>query len=96
MDNESNHSRYVGHVKNGVIVLDDARGLQEGQAVVVEPLPENKELSPEERAEKLRLMRQLFAEWTEEDSKLSDEEAGRLRVALEQSRGLAFRTPKLD
>lgn len=85
---------YIGHVKNGVVVLDAQVSLTEGQAVRVEPLGKTQlEL---ERAECVRQLQQLFTEWTEEDGKLSDEEADRLHAALEYSRGLGFRSPKLD
>ena len=44
----------------------------------VEPLAPDSEASIDaERADRIRQLRQLFAEWTEEDSKLSDEEADR-------------------
>jgi hypothetical protein len=36
------------------------------------------------------------AEWTEEDSRLADEEADRLHTALGHSRGLGFRYGALD
>jgi hypothetical protein len=79
---------YTGHVKNGVIVLDEA------QAMRVQPLA-NTPLDAQQ-AERVRQLQKLFAEWTEEDSRLSDEEADRLHTALEQSRGLGFRSPALD
>ena len=49
-----------------------------------------------ERADRLRRLQQLFAEWTDEDARLSDEEADRLQSALEENHGLRFRSPKLD
>lgn len=83
---------YTGHVKNGVIVLDAQITLDEGQAVRVEPV------APIDaaRADRLRQLQQLFTQWTEEDGLLTDEEAGRLHAALDQSRGLEFRSPALD
>jgi hypothetical protein len=48
------------------------------------------------RADRVRRLQQLFDQWTEEDGKLSDEEAGRLRTALDESRGLRFGTSTLD
>ena len=85
---------YIGHVKNGVIVLDAQINLDEGQPVRVEPLAQTP--LDTERAERVRQLQQLFAQWTEEDGKLTDEEADRLRTALKQSRGLGFRSPALD
>jgi len=85
---------YTGHVKNGVIVLDAQVVLDEGQAVRVQPLA-NTPLDAQQ-AERVLQLQKLFAEWTEEDSRLSDEEADRLHTALEQSRGLGFRSPALD
>jgi hypothetical protein len=84
---------YPGHVKNGVIVLDVQVNLDEGQAVRVEPLAPTLD---GERAERVRQLQQLFAQWTDEDSRLSDEEADRLRMALDQSHGLSFRSPIID
>jgi hypothetical protein len=85
---------YTGHVKNGVIVLDAQVNLDEGQAVRVEPLS-NAPLDAQ-RAERIRQLQQLFSAWTVEDGRLTDEEADRLRAALEQHRGLGFRSPALD
>jgi hypothetical protein len=41
-------------------------------------------------------LQQLVAEWTQEDGRLADEAADRLHAALDQSCGLAFRSPALD
>ena len=91
-------SSYTGHVKNGVVVLDTGIPFSEGQAVRVERLTPRDDVSAAdgERAELLARMKQAFDTWTEEDSKLSDEEADRLHIALEQNRGLSFRTPTLN
>jgi hypothetical protein len=85
---------YIGHVKNGVVVLDSNVALKDGQAVRVEPLAAT---APQQRepADLVRRLQQLLAEWTEEDGKLSDEEADRLHSALSQNRGLGFRSPML-
>jgi hypothetical protein len=92
-----NHSSYIGHVKNGVVVIDTQAPLFEGQTVRVEPLgPGGDAMSAGDRADRVRQLQMLFAEWTDEDGKLSDEEADRLESALETSRGLGFRSPKLD
>jgi hypothetical protein len=84
---------YIGHVKDGVVVFDAHVSLPDGQAVRVEPLGE----APltQERADQVRRLQQLFAEWTEEDGKLSEEEAERLHTALERSPRLRFRSPEL-
>ena len=87
---------YIGHVRNGVVVVDDQVSLSEGQTVRVEPLNADNEHVDRERAERLRQLRQLFADWTEEDARLSDEEADRLHTSLEQSRGLTLRSPHID
>lgn len=90
-------SSFVGHVKNGVIVPDVAVPLNEGQIVRVEPVNEGMETeSAQQRVERIARLQQLFDAWTEEDSQLSDEEAGRLQIALEQNRGLSLRSPRLD
>lgn len=44
------------------------------------------------QVERLQTLRQLFFEWTLEDRQLSLKEADRLHVALEQNRGLLFRS----
>jgi hypothetical protein len=80
---------HIGHVKNGVVVLDAHISLAEGQAVRVEPLT-NADLSVD-RANRVRQLRQLFDQWTEEDGQLSDEEADRLHAALRQNQRLSFR-----
>ncbi len=88
---------YLGHVKNGVIVLDTNVPLQDGQAVRVEPLASGADTPLDsERAERVRMLQELFTAWTEEDAQLTDEEADRLRNALEQDRGLRLRSPGLD
>lgn len=90
-------SSHTGHVKNGIIILDGGISLQDGQAVRVEPLCKEPGVQVDaERAEQVRRLQQLFAEWTDEDSKLSEEEADRLHIALEQNRGLHFASPLLD
>jgi hypothetical protein len=95
--NDSSASSYLGHVKNGVIVLDESAALKEGQAVRVEPL--GQEIGAEsasDRGDRVHQLEQLFAAWTEEDGKLSEDDADRLDAALEQSRGLRFRSPAID
>jgi hypothetical protein len=88
---------YTGYVKNGVIVLDTNAGLVEGQAVRVVPLGEQEQIGREkESAERMRQLQLLFAEWTDEDGKLSDKEADCLRAALIQNRGIGFRSPVVD
>ena len=84
---------HIGHVKNGVVVLDAHISLAEGQAVRVEPLS-NVELS-EDRANRVRQLRQLFDQWTEEDGQLSEEDADRLHSALGQNQRLSFRPAKV-
>jgi hypothetical protein len=94
-NSENTSASYVGHVKNGVVVLDSHVVLKEGQAVRVEALPASAQ-PQHERTDRARRLQQLLAEWAEEDGKLSDEEAGRLQSALSQNRGLGFRSPMLD
>jgi hypothetical protein len=62
--------------------------------VRVEPLA-NTPLDTQ-RAERVCQLQRLFAEWTAEDGRLTDEEADRLRTALDQNHGLEFRSPALD
>ena len=93
----SSATSYTGYVKNGVIVLDTNAGLVEGQAVRVVPLGEQEQIGREKKsAERMRQLQQLFAEWTDEDGKLSDEDADRLRAALIQNRGIGLRSPVVD
>lgn len=87
---------HVAHVKNGVVVLDTQVVLNDGQAVRVEPLGPGTGMQFDiERADRLRQLQQLFAEWTVEDGKLSDAEADLLHAALEQNLGISFRSPTL-
>ncbi len=44
----------------------------------------------------VRMLQELFTGWTEEDAQLTDEEADRLRNALEQDRRPRLRSPILD
>ena len=90
-------SSYIGHVKNGVIIIDAQISLQDGQAVRVEPLgPQTETPIDAERAERVGRLQQLFTQWTDEDATLSDEEADRLQSALAENHGLRFRSPTLD
>jgi len=87
-------SFYIGHVRNGVVVLDtNTSSLSEGQTVRVEPVTET--LLDGERSERLQQMRSLFDQWTDEDAQLLPEVADRLHSALEESRGLKFRQPDI-
>ena len=85
---------YIGHVRNGVVVLDQNASLMEGQAVRVEPVASQAMLDAN-RMERVRKLQILFDQWTAEDAQLSDEEADSLRLALDQSQGLKFRVPEL-
>lgn len=83
---------YIGHVRNGLVVLDADTSLAEGQAVRVEPLASEATLEAD-RMERVRKLQSLFAQWTKEDAQLSDEKADCLRLALEQNQGLEFGVP---
>ncbi len=96
IESPSAPATYRGHVKNGVVVLDTEVTLTEGQEVRVEPIQPKLQPLADSQAAKLEEMKRLFAQWDEEDRQLSDEEADLLQIALEQNRGLSFRTPKLD
>lgn len=88
---------YVGHIKNGVVVLDTAIPLRDGQAVRVEPLGDRAQSPLEaDRANRLHRLQQLFTQWTEEDAQLPGEQADLLQHALEQNQGMRFRSPTLD
>jgi hypothetical protein len=88
---------YIGHVRNGVIVFDTDVRLQDGQAVRVEPLAFGAHFPIDtERTDRVRRLQQLFTSWIEEDAQLTDEEADRLRNALEQNRGLRLRSAAQD
>ena len=89
---------YIGHVRNGIVVLDAQVSLVEGQAVRVEPLQApSAEIGKldAELSDRVQRLQQMFEEWTQEDGQLSDDEADRLHVALEANRGLEFRSPDL-
>ena len=85
---------YIGHVRNGVVVLDQNASLTEGQTVRVEPVTSPTMLDAD-RMERVRKLQSLFEQWTEEDAQLSNDEADCLRLALDQSQGLQFRVPEL-
>ena len=85
---------YIGHVRNGLVVLDADASLVEGQAVRVEPLVSEATLESD-RMERVRKLQSLFEQWTQEDAQLSDEEADCLRLALDQNQGLEFQVPDL-
>ena len=85
---------YIGHVRNGLVVLDADASLIEGQAVRVEPLALETSLDAD-RMERVRKLQNLFEQWTKEDAQLSDEEADCLRLALDQNQGLEFHVPDL-
>ena len=90
---------YIGHVRNGIVVLDAQISLIEGQAVRVEPLQVPSGATGKLNAElssRVQRLQQMFEEWTQEDGQLTDEEADRLHVALESNRGLEFRSPDLS
>lgn len=74
-----------------MVVLDAQNYLSEGQPVRVESVEQTG--GSQEQADRVRKLQQLFAEWTEEDGKLSNAEADLLQNALEQTRGLGFRVP---
>ena len=86
----------MGHVKNGIVVLDAPVALRDGQAVRVETVRQEVDRENMDRADRVRQLQQLFADWTEEDATLSDEEADRLHTALEHNRGLTLRSTMLD
>lgn len=89
---------YIGHVRNGLVVLDAQVSLVEGQAVRVEPLQVSSattSMLDAELSDRVHRVQKMFDEWTREDNLLSDEEADRLHVALEENRGLEFRAPDL-
>ena len=88
---------YRGHVEDGVVIFDSEGLPAEGQKVNVQPIETASDRPLEsEQADRLREMERHFAEWTEEDGKLSDEEADVLENALRRSRGLEFRSPMPD
>ena len=81
-------SSFTGHVRNGVVILDTLVKLSEGQAVRIEPMADT--------TERVFQLKQLFDQWTREDAQLTLDEADRLHIALEQSRGMTFRSPDLN
>ena len=89
---------YVGHVRNGLVVLDADASLIEGQAVRVEPLQVPSAEAGRMDAElsaRVQKMRTIFEQWTQEDSQVSPEVAEEFHRALETNRGLEFQTPNL-
>lgn len=88
---------YVGRVTNGVIVLDAEAPLAEGQPVRVEPLEQGADAGPTKGpADRVGELQRLFDEWTDEDGRLPDEEADRLRAALDKEPRLSLRPANLD
>ena len=86
---------YLGHVQNGVIILDARVQLPEGVPVrveVTEPVAADI-LSNKERVQQLQA---LFARWNEEDAALPERQADVLRNALETNPGLDFRSVELE
>ena len=89
---------YLGHVKNGVVHFDPTPTdgnvpCVDGQAVKVEPIISD---SAHDRARRLSELQRRFAEWTEEDGQLSDEQADCLQAALEKVGRLTLRQPDID
>ena len=88
---------FTGHVRNGVVIIDTQVSLSEGQAVRIEPLAEAVEGTLDHaRTQRVLQVQQLFDQWTREDAELPLDEADRLHIALEQSRGLTFRSADLS
>jgi hypothetical protein len=85
---------YIGHIKNGVVVLDGDVPLSEGQSVRVEPIDERPGAAP--TLERAREVQRLFNEWTDEDGRLPSEEADRLEMALGENMGFELRSPSVD
>ena len=89
-------SFYIGHVRNGVVVLDsDVPALPEGQTVRVEPVEDSDYFVERKRIDALCRLRILFKQWTDEDSLLLPDDSDQLRLALNQNKGLTFRRPGL-
>jgi hypothetical protein len=88
---------YLGHIKDGVVILDADVSLPDGQAVRVELLAAASGTPVDaESEERVRRLRESFAQWTEEDARLSDADADLLRAALAEHRGVQFRSPSQD
>ena len=89
---------YIGHVRNGLVVLDADASLAEGQAVRVEPLQVSSAEAggmDAELAARVQKIRAIFEQWSQEDSEVSPEVAEEFHLALEANRGLEFQTPDL-
>jgi len=95
IETSSSASFYIGHVRNGVVVLDPNASLSEGQAVRVEPMGAINETLNQERIDRVRQLQGLFKQWTQEDAQIPLEEADRLHSALDENRGLKFRQPEI-
>jgi hypothetical protein len=86
-----------GHVRNGVVVLDIPISMANGQAVEVIPIvQESSTVDEVERTQQLKRMKEIFAQWAEEDRDLSDEDADVLERALKENRGIRFRSVNLS
>jgi hypothetical protein len=96
MNTSPSAGSFIGHVKNGVIVPDAYVPLREGQAVRIEPLGDGTPRPDKQSADRLHELQRLFAEWTQEDGKLSEQDADCLHTALEQNAGLDLHEPTLD
>jgi hypothetical protein len=88
---------YLGHVQNGIIVLDARVQLPEGVPVRVEVGdPVSASANALSSEEQIRQLQSLFARWNEEDATLPEDQADVLRKALEENRGLGFRNAELE
>jgi hypothetical protein len=88
---------HIGHVKNGVIVVDKGVSLSEGQTVRIEPLTRDNEGSaPDAHSDQLSAMKALFSQWDLEDNQVPDETAAEFHKALAQNRGLRLHKPNVE
>jgi hypothetical protein len=88
---------YLGHVRNGVVILDTSTLLADGQVVRIEPLKQEPTTPKvDDQTERLNRMVTLFRQWDEEDRFLPDEEADRLQKALENNRRLSFHSNEVQ
>jgi hypothetical protein len=77
---------FIGHVRNGVVALKGAVSLADGQSVRVElPGGGTGDRNKADGGDRVRQLQLLFADWTEEEGKLADEEVDRFRVALDRN-----------
>jgi hypothetical protein len=88
-ENKSSAMSSDGSTGKGAMVMGTPTACSEQQPNRIEVVPSGICVDAQ-LAERIRSLQRLFAEWTEEDGKLRNEDADVLGVALDASHGLGF------